>query len=803
MHTYFCFRPARCIGRGANTRRRAMELGQVSRRRSSIAVVPPDANSSKSLDSTIERDCDTVQKERANGRTMRLVCVFMVSLLLTTTASVGATTTKGVISCSNSSLDALPGNWSMPDQTCLRVDLGVLLSGDSLFFEISSDSEIDILLFPSNTVSVYQNEQSYRIDSVWISESVFESFSGEGEWHWTVPSDRDSTRWYLVIDNLAHPQDSGEGSQGGQSSEVALDGGTISPQQFTLSDSIHRVDPGDYSIVYGPLTVDEGTIVEINARTMVGEPDIFVMTETAFSYYSPTSNWSSSLRIISADMLLVSNERTISWEASDTEGEDLYIVVDNRPGPGGGGAGTSNAAVTVTVTLRPVLEPSISSQTNLDSVDVGAQVTLSASGTPNKSDQIPDSGFSWDIDGDGINDWSGITMEHHWEEPGNYTVRLSVTSIDSRSASVSRTISVNDISAPMVSLGVSGEVTKGFGEQLSISGTFTDNWGVESLDWMIDGETILSNYSLTDPTSTLLLQVSNDYSPGQHVVSLVVRDRSGMTTQQDALVNFIDVTAPEISPYEPQIEVNYGAPTILQIFAQDNQSDGLDYTWTIWQGTDNEVQFNGPLVIYEFNSEGPTNVVCRIENDAGLASYADILVLVKESETSSGPSRLVIAVIAVILLIIISVAAFFMYNSAVSRRMSEFSEVEQEDDSLEQNPPPQMQAQMWSRGDTSSSFEPPQEVKTSPLPGDEMFDLLDSSQSAREETRVPMDLGDSLLGDLQSTSEQINSEPPAGTTVRSDCSKCSRAFEITLPEGLDAAYTNCPHCGSEEMVGTN
>jgi DNA-directed RNA polymerase subunit RPC12/RpoP len=276
-----------------------------------------------------------------------------------------------------------------------------------------------------------------------------------------------------------------------------------------------------------------------------------------------------------------------------------------------------------------------------------------------------------------------------------------------------------------------------------------------------------------------------------------------MTTQQDALVNFIDVTAPEISQYETQIEVNYGAPTILQIFAQDNQSNGLDYTWTIGQGTDNEVQFNGPLVVYEFNSEGPTNVVCRIENDAGLASYADILVLVKESETSSGLGRQVIAVIAVILAIIISVAAFFLYNSAVSRRMSEFSEVEEEDDPPKQNTSPQMQAQMWSRGDTSSSFKPPQEVTRSPLPGDEMFDLLDSPQSAREETRVPMDLEDSLLGDLQPASEQIISEPPAGTTVRSDCSKCSRAFEITLPEGLDAAYTNCPHCGSEEMVGTN
>ena len=775
-----------------------MELGKIRWRRSSIALVPPDSHPPESLGSTPERDCDTVQKGRANGQTMRCICVLVISLLLTTTVSVGAASTRGVISCSNSSLDSLPGNWSMSDQACLRVDLGVLSPGDSLFFEISSDSEVDILLFPSNTVSVYQNEQSYRIDSVWMSESVFESFSGEGEWHWRVPSDRDSTRWYLVIDNLAHPQDSGEGAQGGQSSEVSLDGGLISPQQFTLSDSIHRVEPGEFSIAHGPFSVDEGTFVEIHARTMVGEPDIFVMTETAFSHYSPSSNWSSSLRTVSADMLLVSNERYLPWEASDTNGEDLYIVVDNRLGPGGGGAGTSHAAVTVTVTLIPLLEPSIFSQTDLDSVDVGAQITLSASGTPNKSGQIPESGYSWDIDGDGVNDRSGVTTEHHWDEPGNYTVRLSVTSVDSRSASITRTVSVTDMSAPSVSLGVSGEVTKGFGEQLTISATFTDNWGVESLDWMIDGVIIISNYSLTDPTSTLNLQVSNEYSPGQHEISLVVRDKSGMTTQEDALVNFIDITAPEISQYIANIEVNIGDPTILQIFAQDNESDKLEYTWTIEQGTESEVQFSGPLVVYEFNSEGPTNVVCRVENDAGLASYADILVIVKESETGDGLAWQAIVFISVILLILISVASFFLYNSAVSRRMSEFSE-EEEEKPVPQPHSPQMQAQMWGRVE-KPSFNPPQEITTSTLPATEMYDLLDENQSPSEEIRIPVELEDSLLGELQSISEQNNQELPAGTTIRKGCSKCSNTFEITLPEGLETAYTNCPHCGSEEMV---
>ena len=735
---------------------------------------------------------------------MRWVSVLVIALLMSTVVSVGAASTKGVISCTNSSLDSLPDNWTMMDQECIRVDLGIHDPGTNLAFEISADQEIDILLFPSNTISVYQNEQSYRIDTVWMAESAFESFSGTGEWHWQTPGDRGQTRWYLVLDNLAHPQDSGQGDQGGLSVNLELDAYVIQPEQFTLADSIHRVEPGEYSVAHGPFTVDDGTFVEIHARTMLGEPDIFVMTETAFSYYSPSSNWSSSLRINSADMLLVSEERYLPWEASDIEGENLYIVVDNRQGPGGGGAGTSNVAVTVTVTLTPVLAPSITSQTNLESVDVGAPVNLSASTTPNKSDQIPDSGFSWDIDGDGVSDGSGLTLEHLWDQPGNYTVRLSAISIDSRSASVSRSVRVVDMSAPSVSLGITGEVTKGFGEQISISASFTHNWGVESLDWMIDGQIILSNYSLTDQYSTLILQVSEEYSPGQHVISLAVRDRSGMTTQQDALVNFIDVTAPEISQYETQIEVEYGDPTTLQIFAQDNQSDGLEYTWTIGQGTDNEIQFRGPLVIYEFNTEGPTNVVCRIENDAGLTSYAEILVIVKASESSNGLTWQAVAAIAAVLLIISSGAAFLLYNSAVRRRMSEFSDGanEEEEEAPPQPPSPQMQAQMWGRRG-ESPFQPHREEMKAPQIGTEMFDLLEDPTSGLEGTTDPIDLGDSLLGDLQSAPEETEPQPSEGTTIRCNCSQCSKAFEITLPAGLDSAYTNCPHCGSEEMVGTS
>ena len=58
-------------------------------------------------------------------------------------------------------MEMMPANWDVQDQSCVRVDLGVLQQGETISFDISTDSEIDILLFSSNAITVYQNEQSY------------------------------------------------------------------------------------------------------------------------------------------------------------------------------------------------------------------------------------------------------------------------------------------------------------------------------------------------------------------------------------------------------------------------------------------------------------------------------------------------------------------------------------------------------------------------------------------------------------------------------------------------------------------
>ena len=729
---------------------------------------------------------------------MRWVSLVAVGvLLLCPLATTASATSKGIIPCSNSDLNSLPDNWSLAEQSCIRVDLGVQQPGTTLFFDISTDHEIDVLLFSANTVSVYQNEQSYRMDSVWQSESIFESFSGTGEWHWEVPSDRDETRWYLVLDNLAHPQDGGEGAQGGQSVELSLDGGVISPQQFTISDSIHRVGVGEYGIAHGPFSVDHGTYVYIHARTMEGYPDIFVMTESAFSLYSPSVNWTSSSRIVSADMLLVTSELYSTWSASDTNGENLYVIVDNRPGPGGGGAGTSPAAVTLTITLNPVLDPTITSESSLDTVEVGETVILSALDTPNKSEQIDESGFAWDSDGDGIADVNGPTVSRSWESPGNYTVKLWATSIDSRIGWTTIEIQVVDHSDPSVNIGAGEHILKGFGEQLVLSGTFTDNWGIERVDWQLDGVVIKSNYSVTEPSSTLILNITSEYSTGDHIVSLLVTDKAGRSTKENVTVTFIDVSPPEIPPYESELDAVVGDPVMFQIFAQDVESERLEYTWIMEQGTENEIQLSGPQVIHEFVSEGAQYVVCQVENEAGLVSSVEILVMVHPSGSEGGglgPTAM--ALIAVVVIALFAVGGFVAFNLAVKRKMSDIIE-EEEEESVEPAQSTEVQKAIWG-APGSSPFQPPTERTREPEIESDLSDL-DELQTPQEDT-ASLSLDDSLLAGLDLESEQNHTPDTVDRKIRKGCSSCSRPFELTLPDGIDSAYTNCPYCNSEELV---
>ena len=590
--------------------------------------------------------------------------VLMVLLLLTSSAPAIDAAGKGVISCAPAVLGDLPSSWDIDDGTCVRIDLGVLSPGDTLSFDVSADTNVDILLFSASSISVYQNEQNYRLDSVWHSDSVFESFQGDGTWHWTAPDDRGDTRWYLVLDNMAHPQDQGEGAQGGSLATVVLDVQEIDSPVFGIVDTIVRLDSGEHSVLAGPLVLDEGTQVNIFVTTMQGAPDIFLVTGTQMEFYEEGTT-ANGMDDNNADMLLVLEERSISWSVnSDYAGKELYLIVDNRPGPPSGGAGTGFVATTVVMDMIPILQPTITNSSDLAIFDVGAEVVLDASNTPNLSNQIDsETGFQWDTNGDGFYDASGSSITISWNEPAQFTIGLRAVSQDGRSATVYLNTTIQDISPPDVSLSASDTIRKDFDDELLLTANIDDNWGIYSVEWLVD-EVVIQNYSSWnwEDGKTFTFRFDSSYSAGDREVMVRVTDKEGQVTERTAIIDLYDSTPPLVPQQTLELTAILGQPIQLTTEAIDAESPTLTYFWDLDTQTDsnldgimdNDMDASGSAITQNFQQKGTYEIVCTIVNEAGASTQVTYLVSVRSSsDDSSGLSPTMIGIIVTVLLIII------------------------------------------------------------------------------------------------------------------------------------------------------
>ena len=588
----------------------------------------------------------------------------MVLLLLTSSAPAIDAAGKGVISCTPADLDMVPASWDIDDGACVRIDLGVLSAGDTLSFDVSADTNVDILLFSASSISVYQNEQNYRLDSVWHSDSVFESFQGDGTWHWTAPDDRGDTRWYLVLDNMAHPQDQGEGAQAGSLATVVLDIEEVDSPIFGVVDTIVRLDSGGHSVLAGPLVLDEGTQVNIFVTTMQGAPDIFLVTGTQMEFYEQGTT-ANGMDDNNADMLLVLEERSISWSVnSDYSGQELYLVVDNRPGPPSGGAGTGFVATTVVMDLIPILQPTITNASDLATIDVGAEVILDASNTPNFSDQIDsENGFQWDTNGDGFYDASGSTITVSWTEPAEISIGLRAVSQDGRSATVYLNTTIQDISPPDVSLSASDIIRKDFDDELLLTANIDDNWGIYSVEWLVD-ETVIQNYSTWNwqDGKTFTFRFDSSYLAGNHDVTIRVTDNEGQVTERTAIIDLYDSTPPLVPQQTVETTAILGQPIQLTAEAIDAESPTLTYSWDLDVQTDadsdgimdNDMDASGSSITEIFQQKGTYEIVCTIVNEEGASTQVTYLVSVRSSsDDDSGLSPMMLGMAAAALLIII------------------------------------------------------------------------------------------------------------------------------------------------------
>ena len=748
-----------------------------------------------------ERDCDTIQKVCRNGWAMRgqSASIFAVTIILLSTSFIYAES-KAITNCNNVDTTSLPNNWTINQQSCVRIDLGELDPNTVFSFEISTNNDIDILLFPANSLEVYLNEQSYRNDMIWQQESVFENFNGDGEWHWTVPDDRDKTRWYMIIDNFAHPGDDGMGAQGELETQVSFDMQEIIMQPYTLFDSIIKVDTSSFSIAKGPIVVDAGTYINIFARTMEGNPDVFIMTEDQLNLYS--NGGTAASRIVEADMLLVSNEMYKSWLVPELyEGVNLYVIIDNRAGPGGGGAGTTIAGTTITISLDPIVSPTISTLNPQQTYNVGELISFSALDTPNRSNQISESGYSWDVDQDNIPDFFGPTLDYMWPNPDNASLKLYITSTDGTIASTTLPIEIEDNTPPNASISVNGNLQKGYNQPILISALFSDNWGIERIEWLVDGIIEQSNYSLADAfSSSFSFSFDSNYQAGEHNIEFIVTDKSGQQSSDAVKVILSDLSPPVFNEYANQISVFVGEPVTFEISAFDDESYEIQYSWIFNEGMEDETQLYGNLIQYDFDTTGAQRVVCIAQNNAGLSSQAEIIVTVLEEDTEDNSLDLTFILVSLILfLVIISIILYKLFQRRIRIRTEELGKEEEPSEEIKP-PSAEEQKQMWAQ--TSPNLYASGGNTIENISDVDLEGLLEDAQKTPPSSFTPED---DLLSDLI---DDIPDSKGIGTVVeqipdrliKKNCSSCNLLFSVELPEGIDSARTACPKCGSIEEV---
>ena len=637
----------------------------------------------------------------------RVSSAILIVLILSLASPLVSADSKGIIGCTSADLDMMPASWAISDQSCVTIDFQeVLTPGTTFSFEIDSDEDIDILLFTSNARTTYQNEQNYRTDLIWEEDSVFESFSGQGSWHWTVPDEGQSTRWYMVIDNLAHPQDNGQGAQGGSIANVAMNVEQVVSPAFSLIDTIVRLDTNDHAIIAGPFSLDEGSQLSVDVTSMEGAPDIFLMTEEQKnSYESAAANGTvAASRINQADLLAVTSSGSTVWSASSLYSEiPLYLIVDNRAGAGG--AGTSEVATTVVAYLTPIVQVTLTDSESLTVVDVGTSITLDASNTPNLSNQI--SSINWDTDGDGFDDYSGSTIEVSWAVPTNFTLKVTAVSSDSRSSTIFKDIEVRDISNPSASIDISSDITRGYGENIVLSGQFSDNWEVSAVEWLVD-DLVVESYAGTDSSATSFSHIfDSSYISGLHTITLRVTDKAGLVTEDVASINLYDFTPPSVDSSfvsDLQVVVNQAYPFSVPV--TDPESTNLIYKWDFDRDFDsdgdgissNDNEGVGPTVVHPFSEPGIYWVVCTIQNDEGLTTEAEILVTVISADPdSAGIDWLNIVVILVAFLVVISLIGLVTMRVLENRKIATMLAEQAEKEVQETVAPPSLEEQkaMW------------------------------------------------------------------------------------------------------------
>ena len=758
-------------------------------------------------------------------------------------------------------MGSMPDPINIPDQSCEKIALGILAPGTIVEFDVTGDVNFDFLVFRNAALQVYANDQSYRSAAYWAEETVFEDMVGSARWHWTVPTDESEKNWYVILDNIDHPGDDGEGAQGGSNLQVSLDISYPNQNFWSMHDSLVSLNVNSHAklIDENELILDEGTQLSISAIPLSGDPDLFILTETQrLSYLDGNAP---EFRVTGADLLQVTSEGSVTWTVDSTHAnQPLYLYADNEAGPTGGGDGQTAASFTVIITLLPVLDATITASAT--TLDVGEVVTLSATSTPNLSNQVDTDAYEWDLDGDGSYEVTGDSAEISYSNEGTFSVLLRANGVDGRTDTTSQSITVADTTFPTAIIN-GGTIIRGFSESFTVTSSSTDNFGIDREEWIADGALVQSD---TGTGNSFTWSFS---SAGNHSVSLVAYDLANWSTTLTITVIIQDRTSPVLEQITGPKDVKAGEENSWRLNATDLESpSGLTWSWDFDLNDDadgdgnskNDNQATGDLVTWSYSKGGDYAITCTVTNEQGLTSTRELNIDVESKPVSkSATMTYVYGGGAILLALAVIAGGIFLFRSMNQRRAhqelmdQEAARIAAEEAEAAREPDHEEQLSMFqNRGGSSSGF--------ARGGGDEMADIAgvgagygaqstpavspvrsvedDALLSAFDEPNVeptpapvpepkPVENsaerssvisgGIELPSVVSKTTPQTPSKPepemqpkeptnvvePSAvqtTEVVGTCADCGQQYAVDMPLDVQLAQIDCPKCGNRGTI---
>jgi PKD repeat protein len=260
--------------------------------------------------------------------------------------------------------------------------------------------------------------------------------------------------------------------------------------------------------------------------------------------------------------------------------------------------------------------------TEAPSVDAGPDLILDQGDTINLDgteslDNVRIRSYQWSFNYDGIPvTLDGATPQFYFGVVGVYDITLTVTDLMENSATDTMTVTVRDVTDPLVVSGADITVDQGVDVHLDGSES-SDNVGIVGWTWSFTNEG--TPVSLDGVTTSYVFEVA-----GVYIILLEVVDGAGNTASDTLVVTVSDITPPIPIAGEDQT-VDMSDTVSLDGSTSTDDVKIISYMWSFEEdGT--PIELEGVTQLHVFNIPGVYDVNLTVTDLAGNAAV-DTMVL--------------------------------------------------------------------------------------------------------------------------------------------------------------------------------